>query len=198
MEMNKEFQDYKKYKWFFTSSGKLVVGGKNAVQNDSLLEKVKSSNENFLVMHTLLPGSPFSVILSDINKIKSEEKEECAVFTACFSQLWKSGAKNAKVHSFESNKLQKFKGMKAGTWSVSERIDEFNVSLNLVLTKQKGILRAVPENTVKNKKDILLKVAPGKIDKLIMLPKLIIELEEKFTEAEILSALPAGGIRIIK
>lgn len=38
-----DFQDYLKYRWFFNSSGKLVVGGKNAAQNDELLSRIKKN-----------------------------------------------------------------------------------------------------------------------------------------------------------
>ena len=43
--------NYQKYKWFFTSSGKLVVGGKSSEQNDELLRKLNASNKDFIVMN---------------------------------------------------------------------------------------------------------------------------------------------------
>ena len=73
-------KDYTKYRWFYTSSGKLVVGGKSSEQNDLLIKRIKSFNVNFTVMHTSSPGSPFSVILSEKNKINKSDLEECAIF----------------------------------------------------------------------------------------------------------------------
>ena len=78
MDLEKEFR---KYKWFFTSSGKLVVGGKNAEQNDSLLRNVEKSEKEYYVMHTSHPGSPFCIIVADIKKVTKSDLRECAIFT---------------------------------------------------------------------------------------------------------------------
>ena len=149
-------------------------------------------------MHTARPGSPFSVIISDVKSISQKDLEECAIFTACFSQMWKSGQKYVSVHVFDSDSLYKSNKMNQGTWGIKASPKEIKVKLELVLTVQEEILRAVPEISVKSKKDILLKIMPGKISKSELMPKIAIELEERFSSAEILTALPAGGVRIIR
>jgi len=192
-----DFNEYNKYKWFFTSSGKLVIGGKSAEQNDSLLKELKNKGKNLLVMHTASPGSPFSAILSDIKNITKADKEEAAVFTACFSQAWKSKAEKTEVHSFFLNNISKLKIRKAGTWQVSKIEEKFSVALELVLIKQNDILRAVPKKTAKGKK-ILFRIFPGNVEKKDLLVKAGIISNEDFSQAQILQALPAGGIRIEK
>lgn len=190
--------DYKKYKWFFTRSKKLVVGGKNSLQNDELLTKIKSLKKSFLVMHTASPGSPFSIILSDLSQISKNDIEECAVFTACFSQSWNNNLKKVKVSLFNISQLNKDTSMKEGTWSVSGKSKEILAPLKLVLTLQENILRAVPQKTVTNKEDILLTIIPGKEDKNSMLSQISKQLGNRFKNDEILSALPAKGLKIIK
>lgn len=190
--------DYRKYKWFYTSSGKLVVGGKNADQNDELLHLMKKQGKDFFVMHTSSPGSPFSVILSEVKKVKKSDLKECATFTGCFSKAWKSGNKSSKIDIFKLSQLHKNKIMKSGTWSVVGKVDHQEIEFKLALTTQEKLLRAVPESTVKDKSQILLKICPGSIDKKDIIPKLQIELHEAFSENEILSALPAGGISICR
>jgi len=198
MELENLEKEYKKYKWFYTSSGKLVIGGKSAEQNDSLLTSIKKSNKEFIVMHTAEPGSPFTIILSDIKKVSKSDLAECAIFTGCFSRAWKAGRKKTSVSVFKASQIHKEKGMNVGTWGVLGKTDKMSVVLELVLTKQKGLLRAVPEKSVKSKKEILLKIVPGSIDKKDMLPKLQVDLSESYGQDEVLSALPAGGLRIIK
>jgi len=193
-----EFTDYKKYKWFYTLSGKLVVGGKNASQNDILLKRLTSSKDELIVMHTAEPGSPFTVIIAESNKVSKKDIEECAIFTACFSKAWKTGKDSAEVHIFSSKNIYKSKEMKSGTWGVAGEVKKVSVLLSLVLVKQESVLRAVPEISVKQKKDILLKIYPGKIQKEDLLPKLAVELDNHFSQAEILAALPAGGVKISK
>lgn len=188
--------NHKKYRWFYTSSGKLVVGGKSSLQNDELLKKLKNHKKDFLVMHTTSPGSPFSVILADKMEVSSADMEETAAFTGSFSRAWREQKKKASVDVFSISQLHKNSKMKTGTWGVKGKVIRKTVTLELVLTKQDGILRAVPPATVKSKKDIFLKVIPGKIDKVEMLPKLQVEMAEHVNQDELLSALPAGGVAI--
>ena len=191
-----EFKDYQKYRWFYTSSNKLVIGGKSAEQNESLIKRLKSAKEDYIIIHTASPGSPFSIILSDKPKLKSDI-EQAAIFTACFSKQWKQGKKSAEIHIFKLSQLYKIKTMKIGTWGVKPPIQKIQIKLQLVLTKQKSKLRAVPPQTPKSK-SVLLKIIPGKIDKTLMLSKLQVLLPSDVTQEEILQALPSGGINIIK
>ena len=194
----KEFDDYKKYRWFYTSSGKLVIGGKNAAQNDFILKKIRSLKKEFIVMHTKDPGSPFSIIISDTKKVSKSDIEESTVFTACFSQAWKKGNKKTLVHFFNSNQIYKAKGMKPGTWGVLGNIKQMSATLSLVLTKQNSILRAVPERSVKNKNEVLGTICPGKNPKEDEVQKIYKDLEGAFTQQDISSAIPAGGLLFSK
>jgi hypothetical protein len=191
-------EDYRRYKWFFTSSGKLVIGGKSALQNEELLRRLKLLKKEFIVMHTKEPGSPFSIIFDDLKKISASDLKECAIFTGCFSRAWRSGEKKTKIGIFKLSQLRKNNNMKAGTWEVVGEVTEMDVNLELALTKQSGTIRAVPLESIKNKKEILLKISPGKIDKKDAPLKLDFELKNNFSQEEILSALPAGGFKILR
>jgi len=186
------------YRWFFTKSEKLVVGGKSSTQNDELLRKLKESGKEYIVMHTKAPGSPFVVIRAPPEEIFKEDLEEAAAFTGCFSRAWKQGENEAKVDIFTLSQLYKTKNMKTGTWGIKGKVETVSVHLELFLTKQKNKLRAVPEKTIKNEKEILLKIKPGKNDKIDMVAKFQMELKDKFTQEELLSALPAGGVTIVR
>ena len=189
--------EYLKYKWFFTASGKLVIGGKSAAQNDELIKYLKQDGEERLMMHTSSPGSPFTCIMAEPEKVSKQDRLECAIFTGSFSQAWKSGSKNAVIDIFRLSQLAKRTEMKTGTWGVNGYVEKLEVPLALVLTKQKGVLRAVPEQSA-DKKSILIKLVPGTIDKNDLLPKLEIELGKVSHKEEVLAALPAGGIKLVK
>lgn len=191
--------EFKKYRWFFTSSGKLVVGGKSAEQNDELLKKVKSEfKENFCVMHTAEPGSPFAIINTPQKELANSDIEEAAIFTACFSRAWRSQKKKAIVDIFSLEQLFKDSKMKQGTWGVIPPIKHKAVQLSLVLTIQEGSLRAVPEKSITNSSLLLAKIKPGKIDKTKMIKQIQETLKTPVSAEEILAALPAGGVSIVK
>jgi hypothetical protein len=190
-------QDYRKYKWFYTSSGKLVVGGKSSTQNDELLSKLKKTKKDYIAMHTVSPGSPFSIILAEKSDVTEKDLNEAAIFTGCFSRQWREHKSKAEIDIFSLSQIYKSKTMKSGTWGVKNKIKKTTVNLELVLTIQDKVLRAVPEITPK-KKDILLKIKPGKLDKQEMLPKFQVVLSQHFSQEELLQALPSGGVSIVK
>lgn len=186
-------QNYKRYRWFITKSGILVVGGKSAIQNDTLVKEVTAESETRLMMHTVAPGSPFSIMCAPIDKLSPQDIEEAAIFTGCFSRAWKTGQQRAHIHLFSSTQLHKSPAMKQGTWGVKGAVQEQTVELKLTLTKQRGKLRAVPLQSVA-KQHLILR--PGTIAKEDMLPKLELELNQSFNKEEILQALPTGGCKV--
>ncbi len=182
--------NYKKYKWFFAKSGKLIVGGKSAESNDSLLTELKKMRKDLIIMHTKSAGSPFCAIIAPQETITTEDLQECAIFTGCFSRAWREGKKSTLVHSFKINQLEKEKDMKSGTWKVNGKVKNFKVNLRLAITFQNNIVRAVPENSV-NDDEIIAFVVPGKIDKTKIKIGSI-----KTNREQLISALPAGGVKI--
>ncbi len=186
--------NYKKYKWFFTKSGKLVVGGKNAESNDALLRELKATKNDYLVMHTKSPGSPFCAIISDIKEIDKSDITECSIFTGCFSKAWKQNLKKTSVDIFHLSQLNKSSSMKSGTWSVTGKIQTNIVNLELVLIVQEKIIRAVPKITAE-KNNILFLVYPGKVDKGESIKK---DMFNDLNKEQLLSALPAGGVSFKK
>lgn len=192
--MKQIIENYKKYRWFFTSSGKLVVGGKSALQNEELLHLIKGERGDFILMHTSSPGSPFSIILNDKCEASKDDLEETAIFTACFSQAWKSGKKNVSVDIFKASQVSKSDKMKIGTWGVLGEIKSISVPLELFLVRQEKVLRAVPRESAK----ALFRIVPGRLDKEDIIAKIQLETKEQLKQDELLSALPAGKIKIEK
>lgn len=188
-------EDYQKYKWFFTASDKLVIGGKSAKQNDDLLKKIKAQGKERLAMHTSQPGSPFCIIIADINDLSQQDIKECAIFTGCFSRAWREDKRTTEVDIFKISQLHKSKDMNEGTWGVYDKVQRIKVNLELVIVRQHNILRAVPETAGIGAK---IKIAPGSISKDDIQPKLEIELNEPLSRDEVLSALPAGKFRTLK
>ncbi|MCK5149727.1 DUF814 domain-containing protein [Candidatus Pacearchaeota archaeon] len=188
--------NYKKYRWFFTKSGKLVYGGKSAEQNEEIIRELVKNKKDFIMMHTKIPGSPFAVIKADVNKVSESDLEETAVWTACFSRAWKKGLKKTEIDVFLTEQLIKKKGMKLGTFGVLNKVDKKDAELKLVLINQKDILRAVPEKTVKANNKKFAKIVSGKISKEEFAKKLAKRLNRG--EEEVLNALPTGKFKEIR
>ncbi len=79
---------YEKFRWFISSDGFLVIGGRDASSNEIIFKKYITPND--LVFHANFPGSPLAVIINPENKeIPSNSIKETADFVASFSIAWK-------------------------------------------------------------------------------------------------------------
>ncbi len=105
------------FREFTTSSGKLVLAGKSAENNEKLIEQV---GENDIVLHTKAPGSPFVNIKDNGKKTGKRDIREAAIFCARYSQDWRDNKKDIIVHYFKGKGIFKRKGMKPGTFGVKK------------------------------------------------------------------------------
>lgn len=175
--------DYTRFRWFFTSSGALVIGGKSAESNE---EAIRLAKKDSIVMHTEQPGSPFCLIIDE--DANEKDLEETAVFCASLSKAWKAGKKSAEVHIFAGSQVYKAKGMKKGTFGVEGRAKSLKAELKLYLAFQEGKLRAVPFKTE------LAELTPGSMKKEQAAEEIAKKLKVKKEEA--LSALPSDNMEI--
>ncbi len=83
----REKEWYEKFHWFFTSEGKLVIGGRNATQNEILIKKYIEQDD--IVFHADVHGSPFAIMKKG-KESTDEEKREAAIFTLCYSKAWQN------------------------------------------------------------------------------------------------------------
>jgi predicted ribosome quality control (RQC) complex YloA/Tae2 family protein len=79
---------YEKFRWFFTTGGKLAIGGRDAQTNTTLIRR--HLQEGDTVYHADLFGSPFFVVKGGREQTE-EEVREVAKATATFSSAWKTG-----------------------------------------------------------------------------------------------------------
>jgi predicted ribosome quality control (RQC) complex YloA/Tae2 family protein len=190
-----ESRNYLKYRWFFTSEGKLVVGGKNDEQNEMVLKFFRKPN--YTVMHTSKPGSGFMIIQDDDPSKK--DLEECAIFCACFSKEWKNVKTKGKVDVdvFKGGDVFKTKDMKTGTFGV-KRKKKVKAKPELIVIIQKGKIRAVPK--VKRDEETLVVIRPGKLSKEDAADKIAKKIRDKFhfpvSKEEIMQAIPSGSMSV--
>ena len=101
---------------FTLKSGIKILLGKNAKNNDELVEKYQ--NKKNIILHTAKPGSPFCVI--DLNASKRDIKES-AIICASKSKDWRENKNNMIVHLFTGKNIYKEKNMKIGTWGLRKK-----------------------------------------------------------------------------
>ena len=103
------------FRKFTTSSGKQVVAGKSAENNEALVPQIGAEE---IVFHTAKPGSAFCNIKANEKDISKQDLKETAIFCASKSQDWRDNKKNVVVHYFLGKDIYKLKSMKTGTFGV--------------------------------------------------------------------------------
>ena len=78
---------YEKFRWFYSSDGFLVVGGKDATTNEILIKKHVESQE--IVFHANIVGAPFVVVKTQGKTPSEQAIQEAAQFAASYSRAWR-------------------------------------------------------------------------------------------------------------
>jgi len=119
--VNEFLQNLSKFRNFTTSSGKLVLAGKNADNNEELISQISPDED---VFHTAKPGSSFVNIKLSKNETASQNDiKESAIFCAAKSQDWRDNKSDVKVHWFKGKSISKRKEMNLGTFEVKNKKD---------------------------------------------------------------------------
>ena len=100
------------FRKFCTSSGKDIICGKSAEQNELVVAQV---GDEELVLHTKAAGSPFCNIKG---KATIKDIKETAIICAAFSKDWKLNKSDVEVHVFKGKNIFKGAAMKEGTFGV--------------------------------------------------------------------------------
>jgi len=102
-ERKKEW--YEKFRWFKSSDGFLVIGGRDATSNEIVIKK--HTDKNDLVLHTDMAGSPFFVIKAEDKEIPTSTIKEAADAVCTFSRTWKLGLQTTDVFYVKPDQVSK-------------------------------------------------------------------------------------------
>lgn len=87
---------YEKFRWFISSDGFLVLGGKDATSNEVLVKKHMGKNDIFV--HADIHGAPVVIVKSDGRKIPEQTIQEAFDFASSYSRAWKHGIFGTRVY----------------------------------------------------------------------------------------------------
>src|SRR5918992_2837880 len=102
---------YERYRWFITTDGLLVIGGRDASSNSALIRK--HLTEHDIVFHAEVHGSPFFIIKNAAAFAATQEDtinsslHEVAQATISFSRAWKDGLSSADAYWVMTEQVKK-------------------------------------------------------------------------------------------
>jgi len=103
---------FDRFRWFRTSTGYLVIGGRNADQNEELVKKYMGKHDRFF--HTQAHGGPVTILKAsgpsesaDPVDFSEETLREAAQFAVSYSSDWKDGRGAGDAYMVEPDQVSK-------------------------------------------------------------------------------------------
>ena len=103
--IKKELKWFEKLRWFLSSSGDLVVGGRDANSNESVVKKYLDKKD--IYMHSDIHGAPSIAIKTENREINENTLKESAIFAASFSSAWSKGYGTQDVYWVKPEQVSK-------------------------------------------------------------------------------------------
>ena len=184
---------FEKFRWFVTSDGFMVVGGRDATTNEIVIKKYTEDKD--LVFHTDMAGSPFVVIKAEGKEISKNALQETADFTASFSRGWKAGITTLEVFYVTPKQVSKETNpgeyMPKGAFMIRGKTTYITPRINLAAGIYKDHFMTGPVSAIKKNCKEYMEIIQGK-KKTSEIAKLI---QKKIGGDldDIIRALPAGG-----
>lgn len=101
--VRREKKWFERYRWFITSDGLLAIGGRDSTSNTAIIKKHMENND--IVFHADIPGSPFFVLKNaDLKMEKSINETAQAV--ASYSRAWREGFTSMDVYWVEPKQVK--------------------------------------------------------------------------------------------
>lgn len=191
---------FERFKWFFTSEGKLVIAGRDAHTNDGVVKK--HLKEKDLYAHTDIHGAP-STILKDGASATPEELREACQFATAQSKGWVAAVSEGSAYWVYPDQVSKTPNpgefVPRGAFIIrGKRNYEYHLPMELAVGEIyfQGARKIMcgPEQCFKDcEKMLIIRPAKNKT-------RLSGEMAKRFNvpEEEISRILPPGDIEIVR
>ena len=194
---------YESFRWFYSSEGFLILGGRDAVTNEILIKKHAEKED--IVMHADLPGAPFVLIKTLGKNVGKSTLNEAAVFGVSYSSAWGKGLGNCDIYYVHPEQVVKVPGLDKGAFQIQgKRTYFFGVALELAVgLLEKNSLYYImggPISAVKSHCSyyVIIKQGPAKKSEIAKKIKFFFEnvASVKLDLDEIIRTLPPGNCQI--
>ena len=186
---------FEKFRWFYSSEGFLCIGGRDATTNDIIIKK--HLEENDLVSHTEMPGSPFFIIKTQGKTPGKATKEEAAIATASYARAWKLGVSYAEVYIVKSDQVKKELGLPKGMFMIYGKREYFKPTLEIgVCVLENGLIMGGPIPAIEAQSKEYIVVKQGKDKASDVAKQIAKKLGLKGRLDDIIKVLPPGTSQI--
>ena len=206
---------YERFRWFMSSEGFLIVGGRDATSNETVVKRHMEKGDIFF--HADIHGAPAVVVKAEGKVVPETTLEEAAQFAASNSIAWRSDAAFLDVYWVNPDQVSKTpeSGEYVGKGAFIIRGKRNFIRAKVVLAVGAKIsdevvqVMAGPESAVNAYCGNAVNIIPGRLkskDAAQQIKELLIEQTpeaataavKKLNVDDIQRALPTGGYAIVR
>lgn len=174
-------QWYERYRWFVTTDGHLVIGGRDASSNSAVIRKHMTDDD--IVFHAEIHGSPFFLVKKARNQGNENTKfiEETAQATVSFSRAWKDGLSSGDAYWVFPNQIKKGaptgQFLPKGSFVIEGKRNfckgiELKLSIGLIKIENRYTIVSGPLNAIKKRSLVFASLLPGGSDPMNLAKKI--------------------------
>ncbi len=130
---------YERFRWFYTSGGFLVIGGRDAQTNAEIVSKYL--DENDLFFHVDMPGGSVVVLKLDGREPDEASVNQAATAAGVFSRAWREGLTSVDVYYVKGSQVSKHAPsglyLPKGSFYITGRRNYLRVRLEICVGFQK-------------------------------------------------------------
>jgi predicted ribosome quality control (RQC) complex YloA/Tae2 family protein len=200
---------YERFRWFTSSDGFLIIGGRDADTNEEVYAKYLEKRD--LAFHTDAPGAPLTVIKTEGEEVPETTLQEAAQFAVGYSSIWKAGLAAGDCYMVTGDQVSKTpehgEFLKKGAFVIrGERRYFRDVPMDMAIGISEGILIGGPASAVMPRADPEVEIEPGEFSPDDLARRIYRLFSEKVDDRaylksiasidQIVQFLPPGGSRI--
>lgn len=186
---------FEQFRWFFSSDGFLVVGGRDSQSNEDIVKKYMQKKDIFF--HAHVSGSPAVVIKTEGKEVPESTLTEAAQFTVSYSGIWKSGQASGDAYWVLPEQVSKTpesgEYVAKGAFVIRGKRNYFKdiilgAALGLELGEEKRLIGG-PLSAVKKTAQFVLQVEPGGFNQNDISKKIYRMLNDKFEDKKLIKTI---------
>jgi predicted ribosome quality control (RQC) complex YloA/Tae2 family protein len=204
--IKKELKWYEKLRWFLSSDGHLIIGGRDATTNEIVVKRYLESNDIYL--HSDIHGAPSVVIKRGDKDIDESTIQEASNLAAAYSSAWSKGFSSQDVYWVRPDQVSK-----------TPQSGEFVAKGAFIIRGSRNYIRGVtlevavgvvdyegerimagPQEAVARLTNIYVVIKPGfnKKEEISRIIKNHLKRDDILTMEDVIQVLPSGKCDIVK
>jgi predicted ribosome quality control (RQC) complex YloA/Tae2 family protein len=156
---------YEKFRWFHSSDGFLVLGGRDATTNEILIKKHMEPHD--VVFHADVVGAPFVLIKTEGKHPPEQTINESAQLAASYSRAWREMLDTVNVYWVSPKQVSKAAlPLKRGAFIIRGsknyvRNVPLQIAIGVQMKEERPIVVGCPVEAISKQTSIYIEIIPG-------------------------------------